>query len=516
SGDLSPAGAMVSAAATNDLLKSLQDSVNCCVCQDVFKDPVTLDCGHNFCRSCITQRWEGLKRNFPCPQCRKRFRKRNMRPNSQLEEIAKQVLAPAVKGLEGEKLHETHKKAKQVPALAVKQSEGKKMCEKHKKPWTLFCEDDKELTCVDCHMSHKHRRHYVLPIEDAAKAYKQEINLRLNYFKKEKERMLTLKANEDKKIDTLLTQTATERKEITSYFGQQHRILKYEEQCLMERLDEIDQTILKLKYEWFAGFMEKMLPLENVISNIEQKCQQPVTEFLKGIQSNLSRCDQGWPAAPLWVAGVGRNGIYHSFNSALSCLLMKGIKLKKATQDLQHQKDAPPHLGWSITSFSSKPRACSYMDSLKVVGGSPQSLLPSPPRGFDPSCYVLGSEGFTAGRHYWEVEVGDKEEWAIGVARESVTHKTPSDLIPEEGIWCVWMSQNTIHPSYWAHCPNVPERQRKTVLRIRVCLDYERGWVTFYRTDNMAAPITYCTSFTEKIFPIFWVCSQGTCLRLCP
>ncbi|XP_044838845.1 uncharacterized protein LOC123345850 [Mauremys mutica] len=110
--------------ATSDLLKSLRDTVNCSVCQDIFKDPVTLDCGHNFCHSCIAQRWEGLKRNFPCPQCRKRFRKGNIRPNPQLEAIAKQVRPNP----------QQEEIAKQVSAPAVKGSEGEKLCEEHKKP----------------------------------------------------------------------------------------------------------------------------------------------------------------------------------------------------------------------------------------------------------------------------------------------------------------------------------------------------------------------------------------------
>uniref|UniRef100_A0A3Q2VZR8 RING-type domain-containing protein n=1 Tax=Haplochromis burtoni TaxID=8153 RepID=A0A3Q2VZR8_HAPBU len=44
----------------------------CSICLDVFADPVTTPCGHNFCKKCITQHWD---RNAPCqcPMCKEAF-----------------------------------------------------------------------------------------------------------------------------------------------------------------------------------------------------------------------------------------------------------------------------------------------------------------------------------------------------------------------------------------------------------------------------------------------------------
>uniref|UniRef100_A0A7N4NWM6 RING-type domain-containing protein n=1 Tax=Sarcophilus harrisii TaxID=9305 RepID=A0A7N4NWM6_SARHA len=60
------------------------EEVTCAVCLDYLHEPVTIDCGHNFCRACITRCWDEMGRRFPCPQCRARSPKRKLRPNCQL------------------------------------------------------------------------------------------------------------------------------------------------------------------------------------------------------------------------------------------------------------------------------------------------------------------------------------------------------------------------------------------------------------------------------------------------
>uniref|UniRef100_A0A674B0K9 RING-type domain-containing protein n=1 Tax=Salmo trutta TaxID=8032 RepID=A0A674B0K9_SALTR len=48
----------------------------CAVCQQVLRDPVSITCGHRFCRQCITRYWEkhAPSGDYDCPQCRKRSR----------------------------------------------------------------------------------------------------------------------------------------------------------------------------------------------------------------------------------------------------------------------------------------------------------------------------------------------------------------------------------------------------------------------------------------------------------
>ncbi|XP_055754702.1 NLR family CARD domain-containing protein 3-like isoform X2 [Salvelinus fontinalis] len=55
-----------------------EDQSRCAVCQQVLRDPVSITCGHRFCRQCITRYWEkpAPSGDYDCPQCRKRSRTR--------------------------------------------------------------------------------------------------------------------------------------------------------------------------------------------------------------------------------------------------------------------------------------------------------------------------------------------------------------------------------------------------------------------------------------------------------
>ncbi|NWJ11825.1 TRI69 ligase, partial [Crypturellus undulatus] len=74
-----------------------------------------------------------------------------------------------------------------------------------------------------------------------------------------------------------------------------------------------------------------------------------------------------------------------------------------------------------------------------VRHGDTKQPLPSAPERFDSSIAVLGAEGFTAGRHYWEVEVEKKTKWTLGVVKVSVNRKKRRPLSPAEGYWVIML-----------------------------------------------------------------------------
>ncbi|KAM3857581.1 E3 ubiquitin-protein ligase TRIM47-like [Diretmus argenteus] len=66
------------------------DQLRCSVCLDLLKDPVTINCGHSYCRSCMEGCWDLEEETgvFRCPQCRESFRPRPvLRRNNVLAEV---------------------------------------------------------------------------------------------------------------------------------------------------------------------------------------------------------------------------------------------------------------------------------------------------------------------------------------------------------------------------------------------------------------------------------------------
>lgn len=143
--------------------------------------------------------------------------------------------------------------------------------------------------------------------------------------------------------------------------------------------------------------------------------------------------------------------------------------------------------------------------------GDGQQNLPDTPKRFTGSPSVLGSQGFTAGRHYWELEVGDGDSWAVGVAVESVRRKDSLNMAMGK-IWALRMDWNRQYTAL--HMPPAPLALKEELRRIRVHLDYEVGQVTFYNVDNMMQILQFKASFTEKVFPYFWLWSQETYIQL--
>ncbi|NWH47810.1 BT1A1 protein, partial [Fregata magnificens] len=141
--------------------------------------------------------------------------------------------------------------------------------------------------------------------------------------------------------------------------------------------------------------------------------------------------------------------------------------------------------------------------------------IPDIPERFNPWRCVLGREGFTSGRYYWEVEAVDGGGWAVGVSREDVKRKGEIEFKPEEGIWAVgqWAGQFQALTS-----PNrtlLPEIQ--TPKWIRVSLDYEGGRVAFFSVDEEIPIFAFPLAPFEgiRVHPWVWL-GPGTWLKMWP
>ncbi|XP_061106636.1 zinc-binding protein A33-like [Conger conger] len=147
----------------------------------------------------------------------------------------------------------------------------------------------------------------------------------------------------------------------------------------------------------------------------------------------------------------------------------------------------------------------SLSDDLTTVRNTDTAqYCPDNPERFIRCPCVLGSEGFTSGKHSWEVKVGNKPKWTIGVAKKSINRKGDVTCSPKKGLFCIMLRNGD---EYYASGGTVLTLERKPQ-SIRVQLNYDRGEVSFFNSSDMSLIHTFKDTFTERVFPYF-----GPCVR---
>ncbi|XP_053147570.1 E3 ubiquitin-protein ligase TRIM7-like [Hemicordylus capensis] len=500
---------MAAAAAALSVGKQLQDEATCSVCLDFFTDPVTLDCGHNFCQACIAQCWGEPPTVTACPQCRESFQPRNVKPNRQLANMVALL--------------------KEFSVQVKQQVGGWRVCGRHQEPLKLFCQDDEAPLCVVCHLSKEHRAHTVVPIQEAAQEYKDQFWSFLELLRKGREKILACKSDAEKESQNLLNQIVAERQKTVAEFRQLYQFLKEKETLMLTQIEEVEKETARRRDEYMGKLSKELSSLDKVIQEMEEKCEQSASELLQDVRSTLKRCKEkerfenpvAFPPTlkcRIWVL-CDNSTFLESFMKKFKDNLVSGFQLQEA-----HKPYKKGTRSWQLDQIQANvtldpdtvhPGLILTEDRKTVRWGEKLQDLPNNPERFDNGHFVLGCEGFTAGRHCWEVSVKSGMLWAVGVASKSVKRKGTFYWGPKEGIWALgkWGRQYQALDSH----AEVPLHLNGEPKRIRVTLDCVERQVAFSDVDS-AAPIYTCSeaSFSgEPLLPFFWVGCNAT-LTLSP
>uniref|UniRef100_G1SI40 Butyrophilin-like protein 1 n=1 Tax=Oryctolagus cuniculus TaxID=9986 RepID=G1SI40_RABIT len=129
-------------------------------------------------------------------------------------------------------------------------------------------------------------------------------------------------------------------------------------------------------------------------------------------------------------------------------------------------------------------------------------------------CTVLGLEGITSGRCYWEVEIrsGEGTQWAVGVCRGHVKKKDWFTESPDTGFWVLRQFYNRY--LIWTD-PRQALSLRQAPRRVGIFLDYSEGDVSFYNMTEGSHIFSFPpASFSGSLFPYFLLKGDVT-LSIC-
>uniref|UniRef100_G1T0I3 Tripartite motif containing 77 n=1 Tax=Oryctolagus cuniculus TaxID=9986 RepID=G1T0I3_RABIT len=439
----------------------LQKELSCFICLNFMMDPVTISCGHSFCRPCVCLTWEEAQIPARCPVCREPSRREDFKTNIHLKNLVSI--------------------ARQASLQQFFDSE-EGMCGTHKKMKKIFCEENQSLLCVHCSDSPEHEAHRHRSISVAAEDYREELVKKMRLlWEKIQENKKNL--NEESRIITQwMWYVSLHKQIIRASYKMLHPVPHEDErrhtQTLIKERNKIFQQLKKSK----AKMILKKKQLRKMCKELMKMYHQPDGELLQ--VRNEDMCESLQQPVPQPV------------NPELKAQPVTGLidRLRHFQVEISFDNE--------ITNY-----VMLLGHVRRLMFG--QDNQDTSPHSDDISDYFAawGDQNFTSGKHYWELEVNDSWDWALGVCKDSSIRKKGT-LIGSEDIFLLLCMKEDNHYRILTTSPMFPHYVEKPMSRVGVFLDFENGSVSFVNVAKSSFIWRYLP-FTSPLNPFFClVCSH--------
>ncbi|XP_061590903.1 zinc-binding protein A33-like [Cololabis saira] len=386
---------------------SYSEDLTCPVCLSIFSDPVILFCGHSFCRECITV---SLSSGQQCPQCRTTFKETHFTTNHILKSLAEKAKEP-------EKLKRDGGTDKEVPAW---------ICPEHEEKLKLFCVTDQQMACIICRDSEKHEGHKFKPLKEAAASLRKEVETLKQQGSAENLSVEKLAQTQKEEIRKTGQKSEELMKQISSQFEEMHQFLKKKEL-------EIKKELKQKENKEVQKMTESLNVMETVLKE-GRELDEKMTSVLKVTGPEMflhswthggssSTKDRSKPIAPLQVVRSSLSmGHYESHLQLFMWKeMLQVIKPQAEQMKLKSQ-------GKDLTCGSYYNRSQSqYCSNCLCNSSSNNQATNTQP------VSVLSTNQFTSGEHYWEIDVGQKGYWELGLQKYFLKYDGRTYSVSDQG-----------------------------------------------------------------------------------
>ncbi|XP_018423240.1 PREDICTED: E3 ubiquitin-protein ligase Midline-1-like [Nanorana parkeri] len=512
----------------------LKEKLECSICRNIYTDPVTLRCGHNFCWECIecmldTQDGSG---GYSCPECREEFQEGSaLQRDITLHNIVENFLStqpdqeesgvlctycihtpvPAVKSC----LHceaslcdnhlRLHRKSPEHVLCDLTTSLENMKCSVHKKILEYYCTEDSACICVSCRLDGEHRGHQVETLDEASEKKKKKLR---NVLQK----LMTEREETEKRVQSLEEhrrkvqgEAADETERVTALLRDLRRRLEDLEKRVLSDISGQAERISIPIMDMIRELEIKKDELSRKMRDIEELCNMtdPLTVLQESDTDDLCDTEDGDDEDRerhdrLLHDGGGLDvaGITHTLHTGISDIMSgargANIRAVQQTSGVSGVTD-------KLLDVNTAGNYLKISDDRKTASRSTSSQnRPETPARFKLS-QVLISQSVTFGQHYWEVDVGGSLICRVGMCYPSIARSGEQSWIGDnKKSWSLERNYNQYSVRHDSNLIRLPGKVSSN--RVRIDLDYEAGWISFY---DLCDPIrhlhTFTTTFTEPL-----------------
>ncbi|XP_042575747.1 zinc-binding protein A33-like [Cyprinus carpio] len=445
-----------------------EEDLSCPVCCEIFQDPVLLPCSHSFCRSCLEHFWERAVIRS-CPVCRRRASKKSPASNRALKNLCEAFLLGRGQG---------------------SASGSNILCWRHGEKLKLFCLVDQEPICVVCQASKMHKGHDCSPTEEAALDCKDKMTAALKVLQFKQEIFNKARQSSAITLEHIKNQAKRVERQMKDEFLKLHQFLYEEEERRLSALKEEEECRVAAVKNRDDDNTRKILSLTDMIRTMEQTIN---AEDLTLLQNFKAIIDGTWTTFqdPEGMSGSLLNESKHLGN----------LKYKV----WEKMQAVAPYSPVILDPNTAHPCLALSDDLTSLHYSTPNQVLPSNPERFHISAEVLGCTTFSSASHGWEIEVGENEDWILGLASECVKRDQEVPARPENGFWTICLRDGQYRAM--ASPPTAIKVEEK-LQRVLVQLNWDKGEVLFSNPSHQEIIYTFKHVFTEKLLPYFYTQSK--------